>query len=92
MSERPSGDTDHLPRRFELVRREDVSGTSGEGVVAVGVAYPDGAVHMQWRNGENDDLEIDENGMATKQAPTGVEATEEIHGHGGRTEVRWVDD
>ena len=80
------------PRRFELVRHEDASGTSGTGIVAVGVEYPDGAVHMQWRNGENADLPIDENGMATKPAPTGAEATEVIHGHGGRTELRWIDE
>jgi hypothetical protein len=73
------------------VRTEDVSGTSGTGVVAVGVQYPDGAVHMQWKNGDNGDLDTDSNGMATKPAPDGVEATEEIHGHGGATEVRWID-
>lgn len=82
---------DHLPRRFELVRDDDVSGTSGTGVVAVGVAYPDGAVHMQWRNEENDDLGTRSNGCAFKPAPDGVEATIEIHGHGGRTKIHWVD-
>ena len=81
----------HLPRRFELVRIDDYSGVSGTGVVAVGVAYPDGAVHMQWRNAENDDLTIDSNGCAFKPAPDGVEATIAIHGHEGRTEIRWVD-
>lgn len=30
------------PKRFELVRTEDVSGTSGTGVVATGVEYPNG--------------------------------------------------
>ena len=83
--------TDHLPRRFELVRVDDVSGTSGTGVVAVGVAYPDGAVHMQWRNVENEDLETTSNGVAFKPAPDGIAATEEIHGHEGRTQIRWVD-
>ena len=82
---------EYQPRRFELVRTEDVSGTSGTGVVAVGVAYPDGAVHMQWRNKENEDLDIDSNGCAFKPAPDGVEATIEIHGHEGRTELRWID-
>lgn len=82
----------HHPRRFELVRDEDESGTSGTGVVAVGVEYPDGSVHMMWRNGENDDLEISENGVAFKPAPTGVEATVEIHGHGGKTNIRWIDE
>ena len=82
----------HQPRRFELVRHEDESGTSGTGIVATGVEYPDGAVHMQWRNEENTDLETDSNGVAFKPAPDGIEATEEIHGHGGRTVVRWIDE
>lgn len=79
------------PRRFRLVRTEDVSGMSGTGVVAVGVAYKDGAVHLQWRNAENPTLETDSNGMATKPAPDGVAATAEIHGHGGRTRLWWID-
>ncbi|RLM67644.1 hypothetical protein [Halorubrum sp. Atlit-26R] len=82
---------DHVPRRFELVREEDVSETSGTGVVAVGVEYPDGAVHMQWRNADNDGLETDANGCAFKPAPDGLVATEEIHGHDGRTTVRFLD-
>lgn len=84
--------SDHLPRRFELVRTEDVSETSGTGVVAVGVAYPDGAVSMQWRNRENDDLDTDSNGLSVKPAPDGVAATIEVHGHEGRTHLQWVDD
>jgi hypothetical protein len=83
---------DYVPRRFELVRVEDYSGVSGTGVVAVGVAYPDGAVHLQWRNGENDDLATDSNGCAFKPAPDGVEATIEVHGHEGRTRVEWIDE
>jgi len=80
------------PRRFKLVRHEDFSETSGTGVVAYGVAYPDGAVHMQWRNKENDDLSTESNGCAFKPAPDGVEATIEIHGHDGRTEVVFIDE
>jgi len=83
---------DHTPRRFELVREDDVSDTSGTGVVAVGVEYPDGAVHMQWRNAENDGLVTGSNGCAFKPAPDGLAATEEIHGHDGRTRVRFIDD
>lgn len=79
-------------RRFKLVRYEDESGTSGTGVVAVGVEYPDGAVHMQWRNDDNEDLETRSNGCAFKPAPDGIEATREIHGHGGKTEVVMIDE
>jgi hypothetical protein len=83
--------SEHLPRRFELVRTEDVSETSGTGVVAVGSVYPDGAVHMQWRNAENPSLETDSNGCAFKPAPDGIGATTEIHGHDGRTVMHWID-
>lgn len=78
-------------RRFKLVRHEDESGTSGTGVVAFGIEYPDGAVHMQWLNDRNDDLDTSSNGVAFKPAPDGIEATEEIHGHDGRTEVCFID-
>lgn len=79
------------PRRFRLVRHEDNTGTSGTGVVAVGVEYPDGAVHMQWDNIGNDDLDTTENGCAFKPAPNGIDATREIHGHEGRTEIEYID-
>lgn len=82
----------HIPRRFELVRYEDQTGVSGEGVVAVGVEWPDGAVSMQWLNAGNDQLETDNNGMAYKPPTDGVDATTEVHGHDGRTELRWLDD
>ena len=79
------------PRMFELVRHEDVSGASGEGIVATGVAWPDGAVAMQWRNEENDGLTTNQNRLSLKPAPDGVEATVEILGHNGSTALRWVD-
>lgn len=80
------------PRRFELVRTEDVSGTSGTGVVATGVEYPNGAVHMMWYNGSNEELEVDGNGFSFKPAPNGIKSTEIIHGHEGRTEVQFIDE
>ena len=80
------------PRRFELVRTEDVSGTSGTGVVATGVGYPNGAVHMMWYNDGKEELDVDSNGFSFKPAPDGVTATEIIHGHGGRTEVQYIDE
>lgn len=85
-------ETDVFPRRFKLVRKEDESGVSGTGVVAYGVEYPDGAVHMQWRNAENTRVQTDTNGCSFKPAPSGVEDTITIHGHGGKTEIRWIDD
>lgn len=46
---------------------------------------------MQWRNAENGYLETDTNGVSFKPAPDGVAATKEIHGHDGRTKLRWLD-
>ena len=71
-------------RRFELHRDEDVSGVSGIGVVAEGVAFSDGGpVALRW----------------TSEYPTsvvfhdrGVESLEAIHGHNGRTRIVWLDD
>lgn len=34
---------------FKVVRREDASGTSGIGVVAKGVLFPDGTTVVQWQ-------------------------------------------
>lgn len=81
-----------LLRRFELVRSEDESGVSGTGTVAVGVEFPDGAVAMQWLNEENDRVQTTRNGWAIYPSRDGVEDTVEVHGHEGRTEVRWLDD
>jgi hypothetical protein len=71
------------PRRFVLVRHEDVSGVSGTGVVADGVVFPHHNIAVVcWRG----------------QWPTvnthvlGVESVESIHGHGGYTRVVWHDE
>ena len=81
----------NAPRRFRLVRHEDNTGVSGEGIVAHGVEFADGAVVLQWHNADNDRLEDIPNGMAVKPGPSGIEATREVHGHGGRTEIEWLD-
>lgn len=67
-------------RRFKLVRKVDVSGVSGTGHVADGVIFHDGTTVVHWR---------------TEHTSTIVFATYSdmiaIHGHGGSTEVEWVD-
>jgi len=78
-------------RRFRLVRDEDETGVSGTGVVAVGVEFPSGAVVFEWRNDRNDDLRTTSNGLSVKPGPDGIPDTEEVHGHGGRTRVEWID-
>jgi len=70
-------------RRFELHRDEDVSGVSGTGIVAEGVAFSAGGpVALRW----------------TSEWPTsvvfhdrGVESLEAVHGHNGRTRIVWLD-
>lgn len=77
-------------RRFELVRHEDESGVSGTGTVAVGVEFPNGYVEIQWLNDRNPNVSTKVNGHTSY--PGGIKDVEEVHGHDGRTEVRWIDD
>lgn len=79
-------------RYFELHRHEDETGVSGEGIVAVGAVSKSGDAVMKWYNEDNDRLETNTDGLSIKPAPDGAEATQEIHGHGGRTELVWVDE
>lgn len=74
--------------RFELVRTEDESGVSGTGVVADGAVFRDHAV-LEWKNGDNDRVQTSRNGLAVYED---MEDLLEIHGHDGKTTVRWVDD
>ncbi len=66
-------------KRFELHRDVDVTGISGEGVVAAGVALPFGlGALMRWRTAT----------WSLVWYPR-VEWVELIHGHNGRTRVVW---
>lgn len=67
-------------RRFETHRSEDVSGTSGVGVVADGVCFDDGTCVMKWRGIMSS--------VAIYRSPVELEA---IHGHEGRTQIVWLD-
>lgn len=67
-------------RRFELVREEDVSGVSGTGVVAEGVAFSDGVTVLRWLRA----------GGSTA-IYNSAEHMEQIHGHDGRTVILWLD-
>ncbi|MDN5852476.1 MAG: hypothetical protein L0K86_06440 [Actinomycetia bacterium] len=70
-----------MTRRFVLVRYADPSGVSGVGIVAEGSAFTDGTVALQWRG----------SAPAISIWPD-VEAMIEVHGHGGRTVIHWIDD
>ncbi len=69
-------------RRFVLVRREDVTGVSGTGIVAEGVEFSDGRIAMQWTTNGVHAIVIHEN----------LDALLSVHGHNGRTTVQFVDD
>lgn len=68
-------------RRFVLQRNEDFSGVSGVGDVADGIEFPDGTVAMRWRGSR----------PATSFYES-ADALISIHGHEGRTTIRWVDE
>ena len=70
-----------MPHRFVLQRHEDVTGASGTGVVAWGVLWPDGTASVRWA-GERASAVFWQGGMAD---------VEFVHGHGGATEIVWLD-
>lgn len=67
-------------RRFYLYRKEDETGVSGTGTIAEGVEFSDGSCAMRWRT-------------ATSSTAIYKDIVDliYIHGHGGKTEVRWLD-
>ncbi len=67
-------------RRFVLERIEDVSGTSGTGVVAEGCEFSNGQVVMHWISQ-----------LESMEFCPSIRVIEKIHGHEGRTIVRWLD-
>lgn len=71
-----------MHRRFELVRTEDVSGVSGCGVVAEGICFSDNKVTIRWCVGEHPSTVVWDD----------MESVEHVHGHEGRTTVRWIDE
>ena len=67
-----------FPRVFVLNRLEDVTGVSGEGIVAWGVEFPDGVVAIRWKSEWPTSVVFHDRGMA---------AVEAVHGHNGKTEI-----
>ena len=68
-------------RRFQLHRDEDDTGISGTGVVAEGVEFSNGRVSFTWLTHQ----ECVNNYGSMK-------TVEEIHGHGGKTRIVYVDE
>lgn len=67
---------------FQLYRKTDQSGVSGEGTVAFGLRFPEpnGTVVLGWMT--------DQNSVAVYDS---IEDVEAIHGHGGATVVVEMD-
>lgn len=65
-------------RTFRLVRKEDVSGVSGVGVVAEGVQFHDGQIAVSWF-GKHHCISVWPH----------IEDVVAIHGHEGKTIVEW---
>ena len=65
-------------RLFQLVRKEDVSGVSGTGLVAEGVEFHDGQVVLSWF-GQHHSIGIHPN----------IQEVVAIHGHGGKSYIEW---
>lgn len=70
-----------LPRPFRLLRLRDHSGVSGTGIVAEGVQFSTGRVALHWVSNE-----------PSTTAWDSVEAMLRVHGHGGDTVLRWLDE
>lgn len=66
------------PASFKLIRVKDISGVSGEGLVAEGVMFHDGQVVLSWF-GRHHTIEI---------APC-IDDVKAIHGHDGNTKIVW---
>jgi hypothetical protein len=69
-----------MARRFLLLRKEDVSGVSGTGIVAEGVEFVDGVCVLRWMSD-----------TASTAVHDNIGKLEAIHGHGGATKIVWVD-
>lgn len=69
-------------REYYLQRNEDFSGVSGTGVVAEGVIMPSGKCIHEWSNSY----------VVSHNIYPNIKAVQHIHGHEGRTIVKFVDE
>lgn len=78
----PSVNPDSIPilKQFYLHRFEDATGTSGCGVVAIGVMFPSGLCVLEWTTLVKS--------IGYYNSIADVEA---IHGHNGKTKIEWID-
>jgi hypothetical protein len=67
-------------RRFILYRYEDECRVSGTGIVAEGIQFSSGRCAITW--------------LSETPSTSLFDSTDEleaVHGHGGKTEIRWID-
>jgi hypothetical protein len=67
-------------RKFVLYRTEDESGVSGTGIIAEGVQFSTNKSVISWIS-ETPSIEVYDS----------IEEIERIHGHNGKTVIRWID-
>jgi hypothetical protein len=67
-------------KRFVLNRKEDKGGVSGTGIVAEGIVFSNGKCVISWRTKYTSVAIYDD-----------LKTLEAIHGHGGATQIKWVD-
>ena len=79
-STEPQPEAKFKGRRFFLVRREDISGVSGTGVVAEGVEFQHGMVVVSFYK------------FASAIVYPNMRNAIDVHGHDGRTEIIYKDD
>lgn len=77
----PNAEPAEYPRRWYLYRKADETGISGCGVVAWGIQFPDRTVSYRWNTAPR-----------TFQSADSIQDVQHIHGHEGKTEVRWIDE
>ncbi len=68
------------PKRFRLIRVEDESGVSGTGYVAAGVMFDDRSAVVHWNTT-----------ISSITSYRDIDDVVAIHGHGGKTELDWID-
>ena len=68
-------------RMFELHRAEDETGVSGTGLVAEGVQFGDRRAVIRWISP-----------YASTVVWDSIEDAMYVHGHGGKTQVVWLDE
>lgn len=68
-------------RRFQLHRDQDDSGVSGTGMVAEGVEFSHGMCALTWLSQ-----------FHVVNVYANMRALEEVHGHGGKTRVVFLDE